>query len=137
PCPVFGREPVDNERADPQIDRRLDSPPQRPRPFAVPLRDGKPSRHCPAPVSVEDDRDAADRLESLRRLLLFAADAREEFHSVSRAERGEKPAPRKASLAMPLERSRDSLARPLNERSIFRGSDFEDFFLFPLQEVVD
>src|SRR6266536_3891238 len=102
------------------------------------LGDREPTRHRPAPIPVENDRDAADRLERLRRSLLsLAADSRKKFHSVSRAKRGEKPAPRKASLAMPFKRACDSFARPLTKRSIFRGLDFEDLFFFPLQEVVD
>src|SRR5207245_1140861 len=50
-------------------------------PLPVTLGDGKTSRHSPAPVSVEDDRNAADRLENLHRSLLsLPADSRKEFH---------------------------------------------------------
>ena len=59
PRPVLGRERVDDERLDPEVDRRLDRPAQRPRAGAVTLRDGQPAGLGPAAVSVHDDRDDA------------------------------------------------------------------------------
>ena len=56
--PVLGREGVHGERVDPEIDRRLDGPAERPRAFAVTLRDRQAARRRPPPVAVHDDRDA-------------------------------------------------------------------------------
>ena len=48
--PVLGREGVDGERLDPEVDRRLDGAPQRPRALAVALRDGQPRASAQRPL---------------------------------------------------------------------------------------
>ena len=60
PRPVLGRECVHRERLDPEVDRRLDRPPERPGAFAVPLGHGDPTCGRPAATAVHDDGDGGD-----------------------------------------------------------------------------
>ena len=55
--PVLGREGVDGERRDPEVDRGLDGASQRARALAMPCLDGQAAGRCPAAVAVHDDRD--------------------------------------------------------------------------------
>ena len=59
PRPVLGRERVDGERGDAEVDRGLDRPPQRPRSLAVARLDRQAVAGRPAAVAVHDDRDGA------------------------------------------------------------------------------
>src|SRR5919197_1658298 len=87
PRPVLGRERVDGERLDAEVDRRLDRPPQRARPRSMAGRDRQAAAPRPAAVSVHDDRDRA-RDFGARRLrrgpnLPERANAGEEVHDAA------------------------------------------------------
>src|SRR5205823_13147072 len=60
--------PVDDQPANPALDRPPARPPEPPRPLAVALSPRYSASRRPPRVAVEDDRDAADRL--YRRLRL-------------------------------------------------------------------
>jgi hypothetical protein len=66
-APVLGREGVDRERVDAEVDRRLDDRPQRAGAGAVPVGDRDAVLGGPAPVAVHDDRD---RVRDLGEMLL-------------------------------------------------------------------
>ena len=69
PAPVLGREGVDHERVDPEVDRRFDDGPQRTRSRAMALGDRDPVLGRPATVAVHDDRD---RVRDLGQVVLGA-----------------------------------------------------------------
>ena len=59
PRPVLGRERVDGQRLDAEVDGRLDGPAERARAGAVALGDRQAAGRRPAAVAVHDDRDRA------------------------------------------------------------------------------
>ena len=65
PRPVLGRERIDDERLEPEVDRRFDRPPERLRPGAMALGDGQPTLGRPAAVAIHDDRDRPGMLARL------------------------------------------------------------------------
>ena len=65
PRPVLGRERVDDQRLDTEVDRRLDRPAQCLRSRAVALGDRQALALRPAPVAVHDDRDGSGPVVAL------------------------------------------------------------------------
>ena len=65
PRPVLGREGVDGERLDAEVDRRLDGPPERLRAGAVAGGDRQAAPARPAAVAVHDDRDRSRAIGKL------------------------------------------------------------------------
>jgi hypothetical protein len=66
PRPVLGREGVDDQRLDAEVDGRLDGPAQGTRPGAMAFCDRQALALRPAPVAVHDDRDGTSPVVALR-----------------------------------------------------------------------
>src|SRR4030095_2564967 len=77
--PVFGREGVDRQRLDPEVDRSLDRPAESTRPFAMPRLDRKRATLGPASIPIEDDRHRARNLARLGPRLRTSKDSPEKL----------------------------------------------------------